>query len=212
MDIPFITRIYYWLFTKLPDIKTLDKSGIVNSDHPQKGNGWIKGWVLDCPSKDIIFVCRHANPSLTPPNNKVFVIDKFGKKIERTIIKIENPNIINPIDGLDICICKVDEPFPSSIRGYKLAEKINTYQKTVTINQFGKESHAYIMPQEKFGTIYGRNRDIFFVGGDSGTPWFVYENDEWRVASHTHKGGYGIGPWYGLPQVIKKLKEIVNYL
>lgn len=198
------------LFKKLPDTSTLDKTGIVKSDHPEKNNGWIKGWVLD---DDIIIVCKHSNPSVSSPNNKIFVSDTNGNKYERIIVAIDKEPYNIGSDhsyykGGDIAICKLNLPLPDCIKRYQVYTKDDVYgKKSVTINQYGQESRSSIIYKSALAYLYGRKRNIELIGGDSGLPWFVYDDTdkEWKVITHTFRGIWGEGPWYGkLYHVITK--------
>lgn len=201
-----LKKIYHTYFAKFPNPSTIDKSGIICSDHPVVGNGWIKGWVV---GDDKIIVCKHSYPSKYPPNNKVYVIDKWGKKITREVSYTISYNFFNYDDALDICVCKLNEPFPESVKRYKIAEKISDYQKTILFDQNGEISEATIRINSD-GTIKGVGRKNQLDAGDSGTPWFVWEKKEWRVATHTFRGQYGIGPWYGDKKIITELKSRIK--
>lgn len=218
-----------WFFWIKPDPKpsTINRTGIIFSDHPKENNGWVKGWVVNTPQRDIIIVCKHSNPSTVEPNNKVFVRDKFGRKISRTIIKVLKPEykldgnkIIIPYYGDnnyflkgDIAICKVNEPFPDEIKGYDIAT--NEYilrKRAVTFNQFGEPSIAQIHYSKNLAWIFGRRRDKkrWLIAGDSGTPWFVWVDDEWKVLTHTTKGIVGEGPHYGHPLLYEELMKNIR--
>jgi hypothetical protein len=181
-------NVYYRVlnfFRKLPKATTIDRSGIVNSDLPREGNGWLKGWVR---TRSSVVVCRHGNPAV---GQDVFVISSSGNKIVRSIASIEIP-----FPETDIAICKLDVPFPDVIKVYPIASKLTPYQKTITFKQSGTPSFAAIRSTKSNKLCVGRDRKPFFTSGDSGTPWFVWEDSQWKVVTHTHLGDYGVGPWY----------------
>jgi hypothetical protein len=202
------------------DRKTIDRTGMIFSDYPREGKGWIKGWLVNTPSRDVIIVCKHAAPSESPPNNKVFAFDKTGKKIERTIVKVDQT--VFPIDGQnppdkyylsgDISVCKVDSPFPSSIKAYDFVKKVNVRNvKTTLIDQYGEFSEAYYDYDKSKAWIKARNRDKNQIeAGDSGTPWFILEDREWRVLTHSTRGWWGEGPNYGHPLIWDKLQKVIK--
>lgn len=206
----------------IPSSSTIDKSGIVKSDHPVKGNGWIKGWVVNIKPKNIIIVCKHSNPSTTEPNNKVFVIDSSGIKHTRTIISInKNPFKLNGkddcleyYDGGDIAICKLDKPFPNTVKGYDISTNKDIYaSKALTIDQDGNDSIAQIRCDDNFAYIRGKKRwGNLLIAGDSGMPWFVWEDKEWKVLTHTFRGQWGEGPWYGHKNIYDELYQRINDL
>lgn len=189
-------------FKKLPKLSTLDRSGIVKSDHPVPGNGWIKGWVMNVPSKNVVLVCKHANPSTSTPNNKIYVNDASGVKHERTIIAIDKePFDIGSddsyYDGGDIALCKLDRPLPETIASYDIYYGDHVYNmKTAMYNQNDDVSSAKIVYRGKIAYLKGVGRDVSLEPGDSGLPWFVYDG-KWKVLSHTFRGWHGEGPWYG---------------
>jgi len=207
---------------ELPSSKTLDKTGIVKSDHPVEGNGWIKGWVVNVEPKNIIIVCKHSNPTTSEPNNKIFVTDKNGKKYTRTIIEINKEpfkldgktDCIDYYDGGDIAICKLDKPLPKSIKGYDISTNPDVYAtKALTIDQDDKDSIAQVRCDDKFAYIRGKKRwGNLLIAGDSGMPWFVWENKEWKVLTHTFRGQWGEGPWYGHEFIYNDLKNRINNL
>ena len=201
-------NLYHNLFVKHPKPSTINRSGIILSDHPVIGNGWIKGWLVDADKKDTIIVCKHSNPSILPPNNTVFATSNTGVKHYRTIVSVETVELKDY--DLDITICKLDKPFPKDIHAYKFAEKLQEGQYTITFNNSNEKSEANLKLMSKSGQVAGNNRKLQFIGGDSGTPWFVWEKDEWRVASHTHRGMYGIGPWYSHKELYALLKKVVD--
>jgi len=202
--------IYEQFFAEFPKSESVNKSGIVKSDYPKYGNGWIKGWVIDSPNKNLISVCKHSNPSTTDVNSKIYVVDKFGTKIERKIIKIFKDSIIDHDNGNDICICEVDSPFPDTITAYKFATKLRKEQLSVAFNQFGIATFCNLNLNPKTGEVIGSKRTLEFIPGDSGMPWFVWEDGMWKVATHTARGLYGIGPWYTSEIIWPKLKHLID--
>jgi len=217
-----IVATYINPLKSLPSSKTLDRSGIVKSDHPKIGNGWIKGWVVDIQPKNIIIVCKHAIPSTSPPNNKVYVIDADGVKHTRTITAINKESFLlngktvprEYYNGGDIAICKVDEPFSDKVCGYKICTNPKVYgRRALTLDQDGNDSIAQVRYEEDFAYIRGRKRwSNQLVGGDSGMPWFIYEKNEWRVLTHTFRGAYGEGPWYGHKYIYGELNRRIDDL
>lgn len=218
----FINR--FFLFWSNPDHKTIDRSGIVNSDYPTIGNGWIKGWAI---AKDKIIVAKHAGPSTNAPHNQVFFMDKLGNKIERTIVAVDNKPF--KVDGIneaisfrgeenyftrsDIAICKLNEPLPDSIAVYELSD--NPYVKgrwAVTFNQFGEFTEARVHYSSDLAWIFGKKRSKTIIGGDSGLPWFVWEKNKWKVLTHMSRGVWGEGPYYAHPLIYKEFLERVKAL
>lgn len=217
-------RVSSSLFNKLkkytiPSHNTINKTGIVKSDHPKPGNGWIKGWVVNVQPKNIIIVCSHAVPTTVPPNNKVFVYDEYGNKIERTIIKVNRDPY--KLDGVtestrsDIAICLVDKPFPDNIKGYNFSTNLYINNSpTIVIQKDGNPSDSNVITPKKRAWIKGvkRQPDELLEFGDSGTPWFVWEKGEWRVVTHTYLGWHGEGPWYSHPYIFKDIKSRIELL
>jgi len=202
-----LAKLYQEKIVKTPSFSTIDQTGIIKSDHPVPGNGWIKGWLVDNGKHDTIIVCQHSNPSTTAPNNKVYVTDSNGKNHYRTL-KCVNVLHLTGFD-LDICVCKLCKPFPKGITAYKFATSLKNRQIVVTFDQYGKVSRANLELKSHRATLEGRDRDNLFDPGDSGSPWFVWEDGCWRVASHTHRGLYGIGPWYSHSDVYDALNKML---
>lgn len=196
---------YYNTFVDTPKVSTINLTGVVKSDHPRIGNGWIKGWVVDNGRNDTVIVCKHSNPSVTAPNNIVFTQSANGQKYTRKIVAIDNVKVKDY--DLDIAICIIDSPFPSDIVAYKFAEKLRRGQNAFTPNQHGTITKANIRMYAKRCEVYGHRRDHKLTFGDSGLPWFVWEDNEWKVATHTYRGSYGIGPWYSYKTLYSVLKE-----
>ena len=198
-------NLYQNLFAKAPKASTIDRSGIILSDYPTKGNGWIKGWLVDNQANDTIIVCKHSGPSIFAPNNTVFATANDGKKHYRTIVSVQKVECKDY--DLDISICKLDQPFPPEIHAYKFAESLSKGQQTIGFDQYGQRSEANLNLKGWACQVAGNKRSRHFKSGDSGLPWFVWEKDEWRVASHTYRGQWGIGPWYSHKDLFKILKS-----
>lgn len=207
-----INLLQNWFYKNVvytPNKSTINLTGIIKSDHPQINNGWIKGWLVDNGKNDTIIVCAHSNPSISFPNNRVFAKNENGLKYYRHIIEINKLKLKNY--DLDIAICKLDAPFPEMICAYKFAENPNNNQIVFTPNQHNTILKASIILNSKTCQISGdREQQNLLVFGDSGLPWFVWENDEWRVATHTHRGLWGIGPWYSHKELYPILTKVLN--
>jgi hypothetical protein len=201
-------NLFHNLFVKPPKPSTIDRSGIILSDHPNPGNGWIKGWLVVNGKKDTIIVCKHSNPSVFLPNNKVFATSNTAVKHYRTIVAVEKVGIKDY--DLDISVCKLDKPFPDDIHAYRFAENLQKGQYTITYDQYGQRSEANLNLKSWACQVAGNKRSKQFISGDSGMPWFVWEKDEWRVASHTYRGQWGIGPWYSHKDLYTTLKMVIN--
>jgi len=204
------------LFQEFPSTNSLNTTGIVYSDHPVENNGWIKGWCLNTPTRDIVVVCKHSNPSTTAPNNTIFVRDNQGQKHIRAITRIDKEpfNIRSTNEyymGGDIALCKLNEPLPDTIALYNIFTSPFVYgKKTVSLNQHKKWSFAKLTQRGSVHYVKGNGRDPLFSQGDSGLPWFVYQDGEWQVVSHTFRGLHGEGPWYD--KLSKEIQERASKL
>lgn len=213
-------------FYKHPDVSSIDQSGIVKSDHPTLGNGWMKGWVINTQPKNVVIVCRHANPSTKAPNNKIFVTDRNGVKHERTIVAIDKDafflNGKNPPDKYymhgDIAICLLDSPLPDTVTAYDVLAVKDVYEyymrPILSFDQYGIVSKARLhFTDENFAYISGKGRDKNLIDpGDSGMPWFMWNGAAWNVVSHSFRGVWGEGPWYSHPNIYSNLIERVKAL
>ena len=142
----------------------------------------------------------------------------------RTIIAIDNdPFIIkageNPpnlfYQGGDIAICKLNKPLPKSIKGYNISRNLkNNGYEIVTPVKSGKFSTANLehYDGDKVAYFKSQNRKPILDYGDSGLPWFIWEDKEWKVVSHTHRGLVGYGPWYGHPLIYDDLMSRIKKL
>lgn len=197
-----------------PNASTIDFSGVINSDHPKIDNGWVKGWLVDTGKNDTIIVCLHSNPSVLTPTNTVFAKDNDGVKHTRKIVAVEKIKqtdyYFDETGHLDIAICSLNAPFPSNIIAYKFAEDLNNGQKVLTPNQHGEITQARLKLSSRHCAISGAKRAPLLMPGDSGLPWFVWEENEWRVATHLHLGWWGIGPWYSHEKVYPALRRKLN--
>jgi hypothetical protein len=194
------------LFREHPSSHTIDVSGVVWSDYPHgNGNGYNKGWVINIPSRDVVIVCKHANPSTTGKNNEVYVRDHNRIIHRRKIVKIDKaPFGIGATgeyyNGGDIALCKLDRPLPSDVRAYTIcSEKSFIFgRKVSTIHQDSGFSSGRIIKRGSAAYLKTRKRTRKLVAGDSGLPWFVWDSkaSEWKVISHSFRGDNGEGPWY----------------
>ena len=189
---------------KAIDWNSIDRSGIVYSDLPRIDNGWIKGWVS---GKKHITVCAHSNPA---PGHKVHVWAD-GQKVERTITAVNRPVIrIKPNSyasvsdfylGGDIAVCTLNEEWPANVKVYIPAKATVNGQKAATFHQ----DKTFSLRTLRVGTDVAwieSNKGRPFEPGDSGSPWFVWEQGSFRVASHLTWGS-GAGPNYSVPRVRK---------
>lgn len=181
----WIRYVFHWirkLFEPKVDWSKIDKTGIVKSDYPVVDKGWIKGWVS---GKNEIIVCKHSGVAV---GNVVYVV-KNSKKVFRTIESIDNT-----YSEYDIAICKVSKDWPDDVKIYKKSEKLKKMQLMCVIHKDDTFSTRRALFQDKmvFGTYY--TREIIY--GDSGLPWFVWEDGEFKVCSHSFKGIWGVGPNY----------------
>lgn len=195
----------------------INKTGIVKSDFPHLDNGYIKGWVVDTPTSDIVIVCKHSNPY---KGAKIFVKTAEGKKIERfldTVLieayPIENKegDLKDYYAGGDIAVCRVNEAFPSSIKKYKIANTIKDNQKVYCYRQAtGKFSKTPVKIKPFTAWLMASIKPFISEGGDSGLPWFVWEDNEWKVCSHFTRGGFGEGPNYTSGFIKKQLMDNIK--
>lgn len=187
---------------------TIDTSGVVWSDYPHgNGNGYNKGWLLNTPSRDVVVICKHANPSVGGKNNEIFVRDRNKFIIRRKIIKIDNASFdIGSTDkyynGGDIALCKLDAPLPLDVRAYNMYTNTRFIYglKIATLHQDLSFSEGSITHRGKVAHLRTRNRTSDLTPGDSGLPWFAWDDDdkEWKVVTHSFRGDHGEGPWYAM--------------
>ena len=211
-------KYFFWIFPD-PKPSSIDISGIVWSDYPHYGNGWIKGFLLNTPSRDIIVTAKHCSPSTLGPNNKVVFFDNNGERIERTIISVNKDNY--KLDGKtdspeinmgkperyylggDVAICKLDEPLPSNIKEYNIctSEKIIS-KRSICFNQKKQPTSAVTFFSDSLAWVIGRKRKLdgdrlLLKAGDSGLPWFVWNDGEWQIITVTSRGEWGEGSFLG---------------
>lgn len=210
-----------------PSPQTINLTGVVLSDWrfiipvgeleprwvSEPGKGWLKGFVLECDSMDIVVVAKHCGPSTNYPSNTIFVVDRRGKRIERQIISINsepfkldgiNIDLNSYYHGGDIAICKVNLPFPKKIKGYGVAKNVKSGAASYTLNQYFEFSEAKIKTSPKLAWVAGENRKKELVAGDSGLPWFVWQKNKWKIISHSTKGIWGEGPNYSSKLIYKE--------
>lgn len=180
----------YSLFDPKVDWNKIDRTGIVYSDYKDTPDaGRNKGWVF---GKDKVIICKHTFPVI---GEKVHVFVN-GQKIERTIISIDDS-----LQRHDIAICILDSPWPDGVKIYEIANKpLRKLQISCTFHQDKTFSLRRINIKDNvvFGSYY--NRCIQY--GDSGSPWFVWEDNDFKIVSHMYNGIWGEGPYY--TKVLKK--------
>ncbi len=214
-------RFFGWA-DKFPSHTTIDKSGILKSDHPTIGNGWMKGFAV---SKTKAVIIKHAGPSTAAPNNKVFFTDKNGIKVERTIINVDRHMYMldgrnevmsrggepNYYFGGDFCICTLNEPLPDTVAVYEVSTSFDMLARRAQVfNQYGKHIDIRIHFSDNLAWIFGKKPSDLLIGGDSGMPWFVYEDNKWKVLTVTSRGLWGEGPYFGHKLIYKKFMDRVN--
>lgn len=204
-------RLLNWikLLIRKPSLKDLDFTGIINSDYPKVGNGWVKGWLVNTPSRDRVIVAAHGNPAA---GQILHAIDAAGQRVARTIVAVKVPvydvgKVSSVIKGGDIAICRVGAPFPPSIRAYEIARDLGNGQFAVTRDKEGKTNTGTInTANERAAAWLFADFSRTIKPGDSGLPWFVLEGGKWKVASHSSRGAGGQGPWYSHERILSRLK------
>jgi hypothetical protein len=179
--------IFNWIYSiNEPKVNwnKIDKSGIVMSDYPVENNGWIKGWVSGIKSA---IVCTHANPVI---GNKIH-ININGKKVVRTIVDIDNTYA-----KYDISICRLDIPWPTNVKIYQICKNVKKNQLVCVFHQDMTISLRRLLINDENKTIFGNYYTREIIAGDSGLPWFVWEDDQFKICTHSHQGIWGIGPNY----------------
>lgn len=204
----------------------LNTSGVLYSDTriidgkpvTVEAEGWVKGWLLNTPKRNIILTASHCGATIAPPLNLVRVFKGDGKTTaSRKIVAIDTPNYVklepnfkdadNDGDGRgegDLTICRIDKPFPAWAKGYDFATKVREGQPFAIHTRASGVLKGKCHANKQVAWISGYDQQDEIVAGTSGLPWFVLEDNEWRVATHTTRGSWlGGGIWYMHP----KLKE-----
>jgi len=191
-----------------------DQSGILRSDHPVPGQGWIKGWLPTAGRRRVGIVCAHSNPSTVPPNNQVFAITRKGQKIERNIIVLAHLGLLplesalirkRNVDG-DVALVLFDKPFPLSCAVYRVGPAKG---KVSNINKRGECRDFTVKPIGKSPWVSADKRSAKrFEAGDSGTVWWVGD----KIVSHTALGFWGEGPDYlrAWPIIETEIRTLLN--
>lgn len=166
----------------------IDKSCIVMAEvggrEEVADDGWSRGWV-NGPKSCVI--CDHANPS---PGMQVHVY-AGDRKIVRTLVSVDRNG------PLDIALCEVDEVWPAYVKIYPVAKKPKKRQPVAVFHRIGnKSTMARLRPIDgnMFRTDYEEEK---VIPGDSGMPWFIWEDKQFKVASHNHRGSAQKGTAYG---------------
>jgi hypothetical protein len=189
-------------------------SGIVLSDHPRPGDGWIKGWLPAGFGRRIVIVTAHSNPATVPPNHRVFCTDSRGVKHCRVIVA--GGRIRIPVTGDpgydeskswgDVAVLLLDEAFPATCTAYGRA--LPQGKDRVICRKLAKQIAFRINPCSPGAWLIADPRNSGrFEAGDSGLPWFVERKGKLAVISHTARGMWGEGPAYGSPAVWKEVRK-----
>jgi hypothetical protein len=191
-----------------------DLSGILRSDHPVPGQGWIKGWLPAAGKRRVGIVCAHSNPSTVPLNNRVFCINRKGRKVERQIIVVSRLALLplesdlirrRNVDG-DVALVLFNKPFPPSCATYKPGPAKG---KVSNINKRGECREFSVKPVGKSPWVSADKRSAKrFEAGDSGTVWWAGN----RIVSHTALGFWGEGPDYARawPQIETEIRTLLE--
>lgn len=200
-----------------------DISGWIRSDHPSPENGWIKGWLPEEGKGRVGVVCAHSNPAVHPPNNGVYCVTRDGRRADRTITQVlrvmllqecEDQFAADKLHG-DVTLVLFDKPFPPTFARYPVVDAtvrsvIHNYDRFSELRTFKLDpTYSSATLPWLFGHTHDVNR---FLGGDSGTPWFVRTGNRWGVASHTSRGMWGEGPRYAHPTVWPKIQRGIQEL
>lgn len=173
-----------------------------------ESDGWVKGWLLNTPNRNIILTASHCSASSSPPTNIVRVYKGDGTTVTRKIVAVEpldyssvEPNMKDSVDANgkksgDLTICRINKPFPTWAKGYDFATKAREGQPftILTRDQGTFKGHFHVPKDIAWVSGYETNRIL--QPGVSGLPWFVYEDDAWKVVTHTTLGGWGGGIHY----------------
>lgn len=169
------------------DWSKIDTSFIVCSDHPVENNGWAKGWVK---SKNQSIICAHAYPTV-------------GLKLHIFVNGTKIFNVIKSLEkiGTDTVLCTMEEDWPD-ITLYDVAAAPKNKQLIAIFDQKRNILHRRVNDRAGVYTgsyIYKQNSsptDKPLVAGDSGMPWICWQDNTFKVLSHSYRGEYGMGPKY----------------
>lgn len=179
------------------DTSWLDVSGVMVVPHS-------KGWLLDSPSRRVVFTCTHSNPApgtiVGFYNNGdeiiyrkiVQVIRINAQPYKKQVLDLSTPTYENFFTS-DISVCLLDETLPETVTSYKLAAKSTEREWYYNINKRNERDVFIISRNSNNRVIVRKTFRIMAEQGDSGLPWFNSNNE---VISHTTLAYAGYGPDY----------------
>ena len=150
------------------------------------------------------------------PGSLVIFHDRNGKRLERTITQLRY------VHG-DVSVGLLDSDVPQGYKTYPLPAPSDHYShlvdRTTVITDQNRRiffhkirfvapsliSFRYHQPE-----IHGWSKKL--VGGDSGNPSFLISGDDLILIETHTTGGGGAGPFYGSPELQKRLQEEITRL
>jgi hypothetical protein len=147
-------------------------------------------------------------------------VARNGRKVVRNIVEVRRLSLFESKRNQngDVALVKFDKAFPPACAVYQpgtvgKGKRIVNVDKRGTRNEFGLGKVDVRVP---WLVAAGGTRQMKrFEPGDSGTPWFILDDDgKWKVASHTALGYWGEGPWYShklaWPVIERNIKEMLS--
>lgn len=200
--------------------------------HPQTREvAWSRFWTRrldftgvawDNPRTLTMITPRHAvlaKHYVRKAGDVVRLHDRRGREVQRVLQGLVG------LDGpWDVAVGILNEPVPSGVSHYKLLEPSETLHEEllgtlalVTDNE--RRVHVHECGQMSANTVAFRfPRSLpkgFFeplITGDSGNPSFLLVRGEMVLLETHHRGGAGVGPFYGSAQIQEGIRTAIAQL
>jgi hypothetical protein len=183
------------------------------------GVGWDQTTTVTALTPRHVVMANHYK---RPVGGRAVFHDRKGRNFERHIVKIISFKESGP--AADIAVGLLDRPLPASVRTYPVPQPRKNYNEfltgapvLVTEQSRGLFFHQIAGVYEnairfRFDEHIDKSHRKNLIKGDSGNPSFLLSGGE-LVLIETHtSGGAGAGPFYGSPEVVATLRDIMKTL
>ena len=201
---------------------------------PNGPSTWNQGWPWKLDLTGVSMDQNTTATAITPRHvvmadhyqrktgGRVVFHTRKGRQIERHILK--TLSFKQAGSSGDIAVGLLDHPLPASIRTYPVPAPRGDYNELLTgatalvteqtrglyFHQIAGINGSHV--RFTFDSRINKSHQKNLVRGDSGNPSFLLTNGELALIETHTSGGPGSGPFYGAPEVVAKLREIIATL
>ena len=226
----FATSVNNAILPLIPTNPTASDTSVFSSYDPNGNSVWNNNWLNNFDFSGVAWDHFEAGTLITPLH--MVLAEHYRRPIGSTVTFHDKDGIAHkrtivsgyPFQESDVIIYRLNEALPSTIKTYRIFHPMNSYNsmnealviytvqnRKVFVAEVASNSptyrrHFYAIKSNKISEIFWKQ----LTPGDSGSPSFIYYNDE-LFLTETHSAslmppGF-TGPFYSSEAVIRELHE-----